>query len=70
MPCRHRYQVGMSDRQLDLLDPNIPLAPHVTPGWSLLPEQTRQALTGLITCMLLDHARGETHERRSHADDL
>ena len=70
MPCRHRHQVGMSDRQLDLLDPNIPLAPRVTPGWSLLPEQTRQVLTGLITCLLLDHARGEPRERRSSPVDL
>ena len=70
MPRRRRHQVGMPDRQLDLLDPSTPFAPCVTPGWSLMPEQTRQVLTGLITRLLLDHAGGGTHEHRSSADEL
>ncbi len=40
------------------------------PGWSTLPHQTRSAVTGLVTRLLIEHAGGETRDRRSDADEL
>ena len=58
------------DRQLDFLDPNPPSARAVPPQWSSLPQQTRCALTGLVTRLLVDHAGGEPRDPRSSADDI
>ena len=40
------------------------------PGWSTLPHQTRSAVTGLVSRLLIEHAGGETRDRRSDADEL
>ncbi len=40
------------------------------PGWSTLPHQTRSAVTGLVTRLLIEHAGGETRDRRSDADEF
>ena len=66
---RHRRTQTL-DRQLDFLDPNPPSARGATPQWSSLPQQTRCALTGLVTRLLVDHAGGETRDPRSRANDI
>ena len=58
------------DRQLDFLDPNPPSTRAVAPQWSSLPQQTRRALTGLVTRLLVDPAGGEPRDLRSSADDI
>ena len=57
------------DRQLDLFAGSPPPTPGSAPGWSALPEQTRHAVTGLMTRLLIAHADGETHEPGSDADE-
>jgi len=52
-------------RQLDLFAGSPPPAP----AWSALPDQTRQALTGLMTRLLLAHAGGAGSEPRSDGDE-
>jgi hypothetical protein len=39
------------------------------PGWSALPEQTRHALIGLMTRLLMAHANETAHEPGSDADE-
>jgi hypothetical protein len=43
--------------------------PGTTPGWNTLPDQTRQALTGLMTRMLVAHAGGAAPESGSDGDE-
>jgi hypothetical protein len=68
MGQRHR-RTRTPGRQLDLLDPRLSPAPGATPGWSSLPPDTRRALTGLMTRLLVEHAGGEPTDRRSGADE-
>ena len=68
MEQRHR-RTRTPDRQLDLLDPRPSSAPGATPGWSSLPPDTRRALTGLMTRLLVEHAGGEAPDRRGRADE-
>lgn len=69
MEHRRRHQTQTPDRQLDLLDPNPPSARCASPQWNSLPQQTRCALTDLVTRLLVEHAGGETRDPRSRADD-
>lgn len=52
-------------RQLDLFAGS----PPPTPAWSALPDQTRQALTGLMTRLLLAHAGEAGPKSRSDGDE-
>lgn len=45
-----------TNRQLDLFEANVPPSPEGMPSWTTLPDQTRSALTGLMTRMLVAHA--------------
>jgi hypothetical protein len=57
--------------QLELFPQRTPPPPG-SPSWTTLPEPTRQALTGLVTRMLLSHldAAGEATGLEGGDDDL
>ena len=61
------------NRQLDLFvcnpPPTLGMALGTTPGWNTLPDQTRQALTGLMTRMLVAHAGDAAPESGSDGDE-
>lgn len=57
------------NRQLDLFPGGPPPAPGTTLGWNTLPDQTRQALTGLMTCLLVAHVGGAAPESGSDGDE-
>jgi len=68
---RRRSQCGAQDdkhaRQLDLFGNQVPgIGDWAGPTWQVLPEQTRQALTGLMARLLLDHRSLESEA----ADDV
>ena len=44
------------DHQLDLFLARPFPGPSTAPGWSALPAQARQAVTRLVTCLLIAHA--------------
>jgi hypothetical protein len=68
MHRRHRRS-RTPDRQLDLFPGSPPPTPGSAPGWSGLPEQTRRAVTGLMTRLLIAHAGGAAHEPGSDTDE-
>lgn len=45
-----------TNRQLDLFEANVPPSPEGMPSWTTLPDQTRSALTELMTRILVAHA--------------
>lgn len=59
------------DRQLDLdlFPPPQASVSIPAPGWSALPDQTRQAVTGLMTRLLIAHAGGAVVEPGSDGDE-
>jgi hypothetical protein len=67
-PRRRRPQT--QDHQPDLFAASAPSTRRGAPGWSTLPHQTRSAVTGLVTRLLIEHAGGETRKQRSDADEL
>ena len=44
------------ERQPDLFLPSRPLSAEASPGWSSLPDVTQQAVTALMTRLLITHA--------------
>jgi hypothetical protein len=56
--------------QLDLFHERSPLPPRGAPTWTALPDQTRRALTGLVTRMLIAHAGAATPEPEGGGDDV
>jgi hypothetical protein len=51
-----------TERQFDLFAAaNRNGAGEALPEWRTLPDQTRQTLIGLLTRLILDHARGDHH---------
>lgn len=69
MQRRPRNRTQMPGRQLDLLNPRPPLARCASPEWTSLPDQTRRALTDLVTRLLVEHAGDAACEPRSCTDD-
>jgi hypothetical protein len=65
LPRRHRTL----DRQLDLFPPPRTSTPLPAPGWDALPDRTRQAVTGLMTRLLIAHAGGMIVEPGSDGDE-
>ena len=57
------------DRQLDLFPPPQASTLIPAPGWSALPEQTRQAVTGLMSRLLVAHADGAAPQSESDGDE-
>ncbi len=56
--------------QLELFPEKTPLPPPGAPSWSMLPEPTRRALTGLVTRMLIAHAGAEAPAPGDGDDDI
>jgi hypothetical protein len=68
MHRRHR-RPRSPNCQLDLFQGNPPRGLGPAPGWSALPEQTRHALIGLVTRLLIAHATAERRAPGSDADE-
>jgi hypothetical protein len=71
---RQRTRCRAMDRrpvgQLDLFGIPAPTSEHwPAPTWQGLPEETRRALTGLISRLLLDHGYVEKRPLRTEAAD-
>lgn len=56
-------------RQLDLLLLARPVPADTAPRWSGLPDQTRQALSGLLTRLLVAHADGARRPPQAVPED-
>ncbi len=56
---RARHNRRSKPHQLDLFAPPVVCGANPVPDWRALPETTREALTILITRLILDHAHGE-----------
>jgi hypothetical protein len=54
----HRHRTTTSGHQPDLFPPPQSLAAATDPTWSDLPDVTREALTALVTRLLISHAAG------------
>lgn len=67
MPRQRRRNRGPY-RQLDLCLASPPAAPDAAPGWSTLPDPTQQALTSLLTRLLIAHAGGTAPELGAHPE--
>ena len=67
MPAERR-RLQQSDRcqQIDLFDG---VTPAQTPVWQDLPKETRDALTGLMTRLILAHAQISSPAVRTEAGD-
>jgi hypothetical protein len=65
----HRHHRRTPERQPDLFLPSPPLRAVASPGWSSLPSTTRQAVTALMTRLLIAHAAGVAPEREDDADE-
>ena len=65
----HRHRRRTSERQPDLFLPPPPLSAVANPGWNSLPYATRQAVTALMTRLLVAHAAGAAPEREEDADE-
>ena len=57
------------DRQLDLFPPPQASTLIPAPGWNDLPEQTRQAVTGLMSRLLVAHAGAAAPQPGSDSDE-
>ena len=67
MPRPSRRQ---SSPQLELFPERTPRPAPGAPTWTMLPEPTRQALTGLVTRMLIAHAGTEAFAPEGDGDDV
>ena len=71
---RQRSQCRAKDhkrvRQLDLFGERAAMsADWSAPAWQILPEETRRALTGLMSRLLLDHGYAGHRPLRTEAAD-
>jgi hypothetical protein len=66
---RPRRRPRRPDHQLDLFQTNQTSASNSAPGWSTLPDQTRQAVTGPMTRLLIAHAGGAASKPGSDGDE-
>ena len=55
---RTRRRPRRPDQQLDFLMVSPQPTSNPLPGWSVLPDQARQAVTELMTRLLIAHAGG------------
>jgi hypothetical protein len=65
----HRRQVRVLERQPDLLSAPRPTEATAAPGWSSLPEGAQQAVTVLITRLLVMHAADVVLQPEGDADE-
>lgn len=59
-----------SNPQLELFQESAPPLPRGAPTWTTLPDQTRRALTGLVTRLLIAHAGAVALEPEGDGDDV
>jgi hypothetical protein len=52
----HRHRIRTPERQPDLFLTPQPPAAGASPGWRGLPDATQQAVTALMTRLLITHA--------------
>jgi hypothetical protein len=64
---RHRHRT--QDRQPDLFVTIPPPAPDLAAGWRRLPDRTRQAVTSLMTRLLVGHVADAAPAAGSDADE-
>jgi hypothetical protein len=64
---RHRRRA--SDRQPDLFPPPRPPSAVGSPGWCSLPEAAQQAVTALMTRLLIAHAAAVAPGSHGDADE-
>jgi hypothetical protein len=57
------------NRQLDLFEEYASPSTEGMPTWTTLPDQTRRALTGLMTRLLISHASAVVIEAGSDGDE-
>ena len=72
MPGQHHRLVSPQGQvqQPDLFAPlHTARCDRPTPEWGMLPEQTRQAVTDLMTRLILEHARIDRGRVRTEAAD-
>ncbi len=65
---RPRRRPRTQDHQADLFLSSPPPTPSSVPGWSTLPDQTRHAVTELMTRLLIAHASGAAPEPEPGSD--
>jgi hypothetical protein len=65
----HRHRRRAPERQPDLFLTSRPPGAGADPGWSSLPDAARQAVTALVTRLLLTHAAGVASEPEGDADE-
>ena len=63
---RRRLQQSDRSQQIDLFDG---VTPTQTPAWRDLPEDTRDALTGLMARLILEHAQISSPAVQTEAGD-
>jgi hypothetical protein len=57
-------------QQLDLFGPPRAVScDRPPPEWRVLPDETRQAVTGLMTRLILEHGRIDRRQARTEAAD-
>jgi hypothetical protein len=66
---RHRRRSRAPERQPDLFSAPQPPIAGPAPGWSSLPDGARQAVTALMTRLLITHAAGAVPELEGDADE-
>jgi hypothetical protein len=66
---RHRHRRRAPERQPDLFLPSRSPSAEASPGWSSLPDATQQAVTALMTRLLVTHAAGVAPEPEGDADE-
>jgi len=70
MKRQRRLRTTPSDRQLKLFEPVPPSGRPTTPAWTALPEETRRALTGLMTRLFVEHAGSGSDVPQGGAHEL
>ena len=72
MPGQHHRLVSPHSQaqQLDLFAPlGAARCDRPTPEWRMLPEETRQAVTGLMARLILEHGRIDRRQALTEAAD-
>ena len=73
MRGRHRRLMipQRQDHQFNLFGPfGTASCARLGPAWSLLPDETRRAVTGLMVRLILEHGRVDRRPDRETGDDL
>jgi hypothetical protein len=66
---RHCRRFRKPERQPDLFSVPQPPGATAAPGWSSLPDGAQQAVTALVTRLLITHATGAAPKAGGDADE-